>query len=79
MLDNLRDQATFQPDDEEPLVPSQPEKPKPRKPRRSFDQITGTTDKQRLMLAIMLLVAVCLLGVILLVLTGTIVMPVSFQ
>jgi hypothetical protein len=79
MLDNLRDQATFQPDDEEPLVPSHPEKPKLRKPRRSFDQITGTTDKQRFMLAIMLLVAVCLLGVILLVLTGTIVMPVSFQ
>ena len=78
MLDNLRNQATFQPDEEEPLEPSQPEQPKPPKPRRSLDQITGTTDKQRFLLAVMLLVSVCLLGVILLVLTGTVVLPVSF-
>jgi hypothetical protein len=78
MLDNLRNQASFQPDEEEkPPETSQPEKPKPRKPRRSFDQVTGTNDKQRLMLAVMLLVMVCLLGVILLVITGKVIPPIG--
>ena len=75
MLENLRNQATFEPE-EEPVEPVQPEQPKPRKPRRSFDQMTGTTDRQRLILALMLLVSVCLLGVILLVLTGKWVLPI---
>ena len=75
MLDDLRNQATFQPDEEEPLEPSQPEENKPRKPRRSIAQITGTTDKQRFLLAVMLFVMVCLLGAILLVLTGTVRLP----
>jgi len=70
MLDNLRNQATFEPGEEEQPEISQPEQPKPSKPRRSLDQITGTTDKQRFTLAVMLLVMVCLLGVIALVLTG---------
>ena len=61
MLDNLRSQASFTPDEEEPPEGGQPEAPKPHKPHRSIDQITGTTDKQRLMLAVMLLVMVCLL------------------
>jgi hypothetical protein len=74
MLDNLRNQATFKPE-EEPEEPIRPEKPKLRKRRRSFNQVTHTTDKQRLMLAIMLLVMVCLLGVILLVFTGKVVLP----
>jgi hypothetical protein len=74
MLDNLRNEATFQPDEEEPLE-TPPEEPKLPKPRRSIDQITGTTDKQRLMLAIMLLVMVCLLGVLALVVTGKVVLP----
>ncbi len=78
MLDNLRNQAAFTPDEEEPLEPSQPEEPKPPKPRRSIDQITGTTDKQRLMLAVMLLVMVCLLGSIFLLITGTVVLPISY-
>jgi hypothetical protein len=76
MLDNLRNQSSFQPDEEEPQDLVQPEKPKkPPKPRRSFDQATGTNAKQRLVLAVMLLVMVCLLGVILLVVTGKIVLP----
>lgn len=78
MLDNLRNQAAFTPDEEEPLEPSQPEEPKPPKPRRSIDQITGTTDKQRLMLAVMLLVMVGLLGSIFLLITGTVVLPISY-
>jgi len=79
MLDNLRNQASFTPDEEEPeQQPIQPEKPKPSKPRRSFDQITGTTDKQRLMLAVMLFVMVCLLGSIFLLITGTVVLPISY-
>lgn len=75
MLDNLRNQATFEPDEEEPLVPIKPKKPRPSKPRRSFDRMTGTTDKQRLLLALMLLVMICLLGVIFLIITGKVVLP----
>jgi hypothetical protein len=78
MLDNLRNQASFTPDEEEPLEPGKPEEPKPPKPHRSIDQITGTTDKQRLMLALMLLVMVCLLGSIFLLITGKVVLPVSY-
>ena len=74
MLDNLREQATFQPDEEEePEEKIQQPQPKPKKPRRSFDKITGTTDKQRLVLAVMLLLMVCLLGTIFLVITGKVV------
>jgi hypothetical protein len=76
MLDNLRNQATFEPEEEEPADIIQPEKKKPSKPRRTFDQMTGTTDKQRLLLAVMLLVMVCLLGVILLVIAGKVVLPI---
>ena len=79
MLDNLRSQASFTPDEEdEPSEPSQPEEPKPPKPHRTIDQITGTTDKQRFLLAVMLLVMVCLLGSIFLLLTGKVVLPVSY-
>jgi hypothetical protein len=76
MLDNLRNESSFQPEEEEPQELIQPEKTKkPPRPRRSFDQLTGTNAKQRLVLAVMLLVMVCLLGVILLVVTGKIVLP----
>ena len=79
MLDNLRSQASFTPDEEdEPSEPSQPKEPKPPKPHRSLDQITGTTEKQRFLLAVMLLVMVCLLGSIFLLLTGTVVLPFSY-
>ena len=80
MLDNLRNQTSFQPE-EEPLEPTEPKqsKPrKPRKPRRSLDQITGMKAQQRFMLSMMLLVMVCLLGVILLVFTGKVILPLSF-
>jgi hypothetical protein len=75
MLDNLRDQASFQEeevpqDTNEPIEPISPKLPKERKPRRSFDQITGMNSKQRFILAVMLLVMVCLLGTMLLVITG---------
>ena len=78
MLDNLRSQASFTPDEEGLPEPDKPEEPKPPKPHRSIDQITGTTDKQRLMLAVMLLVMVCLLGSLFLLITGTVVLPVSY-
>jgi len=77
MLDNLRDQTSFEPG-EEPLDPIGPELPKARKARRSLDQITGMKAPQRFMLSMMLLIMVCLLGVILLVLTGKVVLPVAF-
>lgn len=79
MLDNLRNQSSFQPDEEEPQELVQPEKTKKLPTRhRSFDQVTGTTAQQRLVLAVMLLVMVCLLGVILLVITGKVVPPIQF-
>jgi hypothetical protein len=78
MLDNLRSQASFTPDEEEPPEPSKPEEPKPPKPHRSIDQITGTTDRQRFLLAVMVLVMVCLLGSILLLITGKVVLPISY-
>jgi hypothetical protein len=74
MLDNLRNQASFQPD-EEPLPTSLPEAPKPPKPRRTFDQMTGMTAQQRFMLSVMLLVMACLLGVIFLVIMGKVILP----
>ena len=77
MLDNLRSQTSFQPDEEPPVL-IEPEKPKRRKKRRSFDQITGMKAPQRFMLSMMLLIMVCLLGVILLVLAGKIVPPLPF-
>ena len=78
MLDNLRNQASFTPDEEEPLEPIQPEESTLPKLRSSFDQITGTTGKQRLLLAVMLLVMVCLLGSIFLLITGKVVLPISY-
>jgi len=75
MLNDLRNQATFEPGQEEQPEVTQPETPKPAKPRRSFGQVTGTTDKQRLMLAIVLLVMVCLLGGFLLIFTGKVILP----
>ena len=69
MLDNLRDQTSFQ-EEEEPLDPNAPKPPKPRKPRRSFDQITGMTAQQRFALAVMLSIMVCLVGTMLLLISG---------
>ena len=74
MLDNLRDQASFQ-EEEEPLDPNAP---KPRKPRRSFDQIIGMTAPQRFSLAVMLLIIVSLLGVMFLLISGKMVLPLIF-
>jgi hypothetical protein len=84
MLDNLRDQASFKeveepPDTNTPDTPKPPKPPKrsklrmprmPRMPRRSLDQITGMTAQQRFALAVMLLVIVCLLGTMLLLISG---------
>jgi hypothetical protein len=80
MLDNLRDQATFEPDEEEEQEKIEAEKPvppKPRKPRRTLDQMTGTTDRQRLVLAVMFFIMVCLLGTMALIITGKVVLPIG--
>ena len=50
MLDNLRSQTAFQPD-EEPPDSIEPEKSKRNKKRRSLDQITGMKATQRFMLS----------------------------
>jgi hypothetical protein len=73
MLDNLRNQASFQEDENSP----EPTKQQPEiiKNRRSLDQFTGMNAKQRFMLALMLLVMVCLMGTMLLVAMNKIVLP----
>ena len=75
MLDNLREQASFKEeevkDEEVELLESNaPIPPKSGKSRRSFDQITGMTARQRFILAVMLSIMVCLLGTTLLLLSG---------
>jgi hypothetical protein len=75
MLNDLRNQASFEPGEEEPPESIHLEQPKPPKPRRSFDRLTGTNGKQRFLLALMLLVIICLLGVMFLVVTGKVVLP----
>ena len=76
MLDNLRNQASFQPDDE-PASEEQPlqRKQNPRRPRKSLDRALGMTAPQRFLLSVMLLVLVCLLGSMLLMITGKVVLP----
>ena len=73
MLDNLRDQASFQ-DDEVPPEEGAPQ-PKVKRPRRTLDQATGMTAKQRFFLMVMLLIMVCLLGTMFLFATDKIVPP----
>jgi hypothetical protein len=87
MLDDLRNQTSFEPGDEEPQ-PFEPEKPQKQpkqpkqrpapRPRRTLDQITHMKASQRFFLSVMLLITVCLLGTALLVLTGKMVLPLGF-
>jgi hypothetical protein len=74
MLDNLRDQASFNEEQEAP-EPKTPKEPRQRRQFRSFDEITHMTAPQRFALAFMLLIMVALLGTMLLILTGKIVPP----
>ncbi len=86
MLDELRNQTSFEPgdEDENPFIEDKkkkkPKKPvvKEKKPHRSLDQITGMKAPQRFVLALLLLMAVCLLGSILLIITGRVVLPLAF-
>lgn len=75
MLDNLRDQASFQPGEELPSF-DPPKKVKPRKQRRSFDQLVGMTAPQRFVLSVMVLAMVCLLSVMCLLVTERVVPPI---
>ena len=75
MLDNLRGQSSgndfFK--EEEPAPEAPQKNPKVIHRRgRTFDQITRTTAFQRFVLAVMLFIMLCLLGVMLLVFTGKI-------
>jgi hypothetical protein len=75
MLENLRDQAASSPffQEEEPLAEQVPEGPPPRK---TLDQMIGMNTQQRLIIALMLLVVVCLLGTMMLLVTGRFVLPI---
>lgn len=80
MLDNLRNESSFQ-EDEEPIDHKPPKPPKQPgssgrpKTRRSLDQVTGMTATQRFALALMLLFIVCLFGTMLLLISGKVVPP----
>jgi hypothetical protein len=72
MLDNLRDQASFQ-EEQKPPEHKKTTEPRQRSQYRSFDEITHMTASQRFALAVMLLIIVTLLGIMLLVISGKIV------
>jgi ABC-type Na+ efflux pump permease subunit len=74
MLDNLREETSFQPDDET-NPPDSFDKPRPRIRRKTVDQVTGTTGLQRFVLTFMLFTMVCLIGVLVLVVTGKVILP----
>lgn len=73
MLDDLRNSSSFI-DDEEP--PHEPEPPRRRSTRRQANGVfMGMTAPQRFVLSLMLFFMVCLLGVLALVASGSIVIP----
>ncbi len=71
MFDNLREQANASPFEEEAqFQPASSTVAPP--PERSSARILGTTGPQRLFLSLMLMMVVCLLGTMLLLITGKI-------
>jgi uncharacterized protein involved in exopolysaccharide biosynthesis len=75
MLDNLRDQAASSPFFQQEEIPLAEPAPVGPPPRKTIDQLTGMNARQRLILAAMLLVVVCLLGTMALLVTGRLVLP----
>ena len=75
MLDDLRDQASFQPEEKGPLPVETTEQPKRKKPSQPINRKAGLTAPQAFILSLMLLMAVCLLGVMILITTGKVVLP----
>ena len=75
MLDDLRDQASFQPEEKEPLPVDAPEQPKKKTRNQPTEPKSGLTAPQVFILSLMLLMAVCLMGVVILVTTGKVVIP----
>jgi hypothetical protein len=74
MLDNLRNQSAFEPEKDPPA--DAPPPPPLHGHRKTLDQLTGMSARQRFLLALMLSLMVCLLGFVLLLLTGKIVLPI---
>jgi uncharacterized membrane protein len=72
MLDNLRDQASFE-EEKNPPNSKKTREPRQRRQYRSVDEITHMTASQRFALAFMLLIIVTLLGTLLLIFYGKIV------
>jgi hypothetical protein len=75
MFDNLRDDSSFyeeEPNDlyKEPEVQAQPIVTAPRSRRRRKARFMGLTARQRFLLSVMLLVTVCVMGVLMMVVTG---------
>jgi hypothetical protein len=73
MLENLREEATFE--DDQPLLSDLP-KPIRKRPPRGLDGTTGMSARQRFFLAAMFFMLSCLLGASFLVLAGKFFLPI---
>lgn len=69
MFDNLREQASSSPFEEEAQFQPAASTAAP-PPKQGSPRILGTTGPQRLFLALMLMLVVCLLGTLFLMITG---------
>lgn len=75
MLDNLRDEANSQPffqDDAELTTAETTALPEPSAPRMGNGRFLGMTPVQRFIISIMILLMVCMLGIMCLLVTGSI-------
>jgi hypothetical protein len=75
MFDNLRDDSSFyeeEPNDahQEPEAQALPVPASPRRSTRRRRRMMGMTAQQRFLLAVMLLITVCVMGVLAMMLTG---------
>lgn len=75
MLDNLRDQAASSPFFQQEEIPMAEQAAAAPPPRKTLDRLTGMNAQQRLILAVMLFVVVCLMGTLMLLVTGRFVLP----
>ncbi|MBN1306244.1 MAG: hypothetical protein JXA13_17555 [Anaerolineales bacterium] len=72
MLDNLRNQASSEYEEELPdfLLEEEDEAPTPRRTRSSSKKLLGMTPQQRFIISVMAMFMVCLLGAMILLVAG---------
>ena len=78
MFDNLRDDSSFYEDEQNDIHPEPTAQAQPivatrhSSPRRRSARFMGMTAQQRFLLSVMLLITVCVIGMLALVVTGTV-------